>query len=172
MKKSVAHVFSVENYLYVTRLMIGVVLCYLLFIFIPQMPFQWSLVSVVVAISPDNSTQLAKDRMVANLLGCAVGFVMFFIHPPNLLMLSIRVLLVVIIGLYFNMQGSIRSALAAIVVLMLYNNQSADWTLALNRLICVIAGCLVALLVTLAFNYIFKICRIKPISSKNQSAEM
>ena len=162
-------VFTVENYSYFTRLIIGVVLCYLLYINFPELPFQWSLVSVVVAISPDNSTQLAKDRMIANLLGCVVGLVMFFIHPPNLLMLSIGVMLVVIIGLYFNMQGSIRSALAALVILMLYNNQSADWTLALDRLVCVIAGCLVALLVTLAFNYLFKVCRFKSPQPKDQA---
>lgn len=34
-----SNVFTVENYLYFTRLIIGVVLCYLLYINFPELPF-------------------------------------------------------------------------------------------------------------------------------------
>lgn len=150
-----------DNTLYATRCIIGVVICYILFIYFPELPFQWSVVSVVVAISPDNSPQLAVDRMKANLLGCAIGFALFFIHAPNLLMLCLGVILVIISGLALQLQGSIRSALAAIVVLMVDSTHAHDWKLALGRLSCVIIGCLIALLVTIGFNQVFLIFRKK-----------
>ncbi|MCO6460654.1 MAG: FUSC family protein [Saprospiraceae bacterium] len=158
---------TTDNSLYALRCIIGVVLCYVLFIYFPHLPFQWSMVSVVVAISPDNKVSLAIDRMKANLLGCAIGFFLFFIHPPNLILLCIGVIMVIITGLYFELQGSIRSALAALVILMLYNGPVHDWTLAFNRLICVVIGCLIALIVTLSFNYIFKLLNIKSSEDKN-----
>ena len=162
-------IINTDNILYATRCIIGVVLCYILYVKFPDLPFQWSMVSVVVAISPDNQISLAVDRMKANLVGCAIGFMLFFIHPPNLIMLCIGVVLVIIVGLYFELQGSIRSALAALVVLMLYNGPVHDWRLAMDRLICVVIGCLIALLVTLCFNYIFKAMNINVVSHNNQS---
>ena len=157
-----------DNTLYATRCIIGVVICYILFIYFPSLPFQWSVVSVVVAISPDNSPQLAVDRMKANLLGCAIGFALFFVHEPNLLMLCIGIILVIISGLSLQLQGSIRSALAAIVVLMVDSTHEHDWRLALGRLSCVIIGCLIALLVTIGFNRIFTLIRKKPNNQKEQ----
>lgn len=155
-----------DNALYATRCIIGVVICYVLFLYFPQLPFQWSVVSVVVAISPDNSPLLALDRMKANLLGCAIGFGLFFINEPNLLMLCIGIILVIVSGLYFQLQGSIRSALAAIVVLMVDSAHEHDWKLALGRLTCVIVGCLIALLVTIGFNWIFRIIKnVKKVES-------
>ncbi len=150
-----------DNTLYATRCIIGVVICYILFIYFPELPFQWSVVSVVVAISPDNSPSLAVDRMKANLLGCAIGFGLFFIPAPNLLMLCLGVILVIITGLYLQLHGSLRSALAAIVVLMVDSTHAHDWKLALGRLSCVIIGCLIALLVTIGFNQIFLLIKRK-----------
>ena len=161
-------IVNTDNILYAFRCIIGVVLCYILYIQYPELPFQWSMVSVVVAISPDNQISLAIDRMKANLVGCAIGFMLFFIHPPSLIMLCIGVVLVIIVGLYFELKGSIRSALAALVVLMLYNVPVHDWRLAMDRLICVVIGCLIALLVTLCFNYIFKLMKINVVNQSSQ----
>ena len=151
-----------DNTLYATRCIIGVVICYILFIYFPELPFQWSVVSVVVAISPDNSPQLAVDRMKANLLGCAIGFGLFFVHAQNLIMLCIGIVLTIIAGLSLQLQGSIRSALAAIVVLMVDSSHVHDWRLALGRLSCVIIGCLIALMVTIGFNKIFHLIKKRP----------
>lgn len=160
-------IITTENFLYATRCIIGVVICYVLFLYFPQLPFQWSVVSVVVAISPDNSLALAFDRMKANLLGCAIGLILFFIHLPNLLMLCIGVVLVIVTGLYFKLQGSIRSALAAIVVLMVDSHHAHDWKLAMGRLGCVIIGCLIALLVTIGFSLVFKLLKAKNSTQEN-----
>lgn len=151
-----SELLKADSLLYLLRCLFGVVLSYWLYYSFPQYPFHWAVVSVVVAISPDNSPQLAIDRMKANILGCIIGLSLFFIHPPNIWMMCIGVTLVISIGLIFQMAGSIRSALAAIVVLMVSNEQPHDWRLAVMRVVAVIAGCLIALIVTLGFNTIFR----------------
>lgn len=146
--------------LYALRCIIGIIICYQLYILYPQYPFHWAVVSVVVAISPDNDTKLAIDRMKANIFGCAVGLALFLIHDPNLWMLCIGTIIIIICGIMFRLSGSIRSALAALTIIMIDSAHPHDYTLALSRVACVIAGCLVALMVTLLFNSIYRLLKV------------
>lgn len=138
--------------IYLIKCLIGVIICYLLYAYIPQYPFYWSLVSVVVALSPDNSNTLAYDRMKANLLGCAVGLCLYPIHISYLWILLIGVTLTIVIGIAFRITQTLRSALAALVIVTIQEQLEKHWYIALERVSCVVAGCLVALLVTMFFN--------------------
>jgi len=119
------------NFVYLIKCLIGVIICYLLYKYIPQYPFYWAIVSVVVALSPDDSNQQAYDRMKANVLGCT---------------------------------HTLRSALAALVIVTIQEELEKHWYLALERVICVVAGCLVALMVTMLCNSIIRVNakRLKP----------
>lgn len=143
-------------FIYLMKCLTGVIICYLLYKYIPQYPFYWSLVSVVVALSPDNSNTLAYDRMKANLLGCAVGLCLYPIHISYLLILCIGVILTIVIGIAFRITQTLRSALAALVIVTIQEQLENHWYIALERVACVVAGCLVALLVTMLFNMILK----------------
>jgi uncharacterized membrane protein YgaE (UPF0421/DUF939 family) len=83
---------------YVLKCLSGVSICYILYIAFPKYPFFWAIISVVLAISPDNSNQQAYDRMKANLLGCAVGLGLYFLHLPSLLTLCLGIFIVIFIG--------------------------------------------------------------------------
>ena len=148
-----ASVYS-SHFVYLIKCLTGVIICYILYRYIPQYPFYWSLVSVVVALSPDNSTTLAYDRMKANLLGCAVGLCLYPIHISYLLILCIGVALVIVIGIAFRITQTMRSALAALVIVTIQEQLEKHWYIAVERVGCVVAGCLVALLVTMFFNEI------------------
>ncbi|ALL05937.1 hypothetical protein AQ505_10790 [Pedobacter sp. PACM 27299] len=138
--------------IYLLKCLIGVIICYLLYKYIPQYPFYWSLVSVVVALSPDNSNTLAYDRMKANLLGCTVGLCLYPIHISYLLILCLGVTLTIALGLAFRITQTLRSALAALVIVTIQEQLEKHWYIAVERVGCVVAGCLVALLVTMFFN--------------------
>lgn len=145
-----------DHWHYLAKCITGVIICYILYKKIPQYPFYWAIISVVIVLSPDNNTALAYDRIWANLLGCGVGICLYYIHLPDLLMLCIGVVLTIWVGIALNLVTTLRSALAALVIITIDIEQGSKWYIALQRVFCVVAGCIVALVVTMAFDEIFK----------------
>lgn len=142
------------NFIYLLKCLTGVIICYALYKYFPQYPFYWSLVSVVVSLSPDNSNTLAYDRMKANMIGCAAGICLYPFPLPNLVILCLGVALTIFIGISLRMTNTLKTALAAVVIITLQEEHEKHWYVALERVSCVVAGCLVALGVTLLFNLI------------------
>lgn len=139
---------------YLLKCLTGVVICYLLYIKIPNYPFFWALVSVVLATAPDTSNRLAYDRMIANLLGCGAGLCLFPLHLPGLAALCLGILLVLAVGYALKISGTLRSAMAALIIVSIHEQESREWFIPIERVVCVVVGCLVALLVALVFNVI------------------
>jgi uncharacterized membrane protein YgaE (UPF0421/DUF939 family) len=102
--------------LYMLCCLIGVLICYALYKAFPGYPFYWAIVSVVLALTPDNSTRQAFNRIKANVLGCAAGVLLYPLHFPELLILCIGVALIIIAGFVFNITDTLRSALAAFII--------------------------------------------------------
>lgn len=152
----------ISNLAYLAKCVIGVILCYILYKEIPQYPFYWAIVSVVIAISPDNSNRLAYDRMKANILGCAVGLSLYPIHMPNLLILCLGIILTICIGIALQITPTLRSAMAALIIVLIHEEHVKQWYIPLERVLCVIAGCAVALLVSLVFNMIAQRFKSRP----------
>jgi uncharacterized membrane protein YgaE (UPF0421/DUF939 family) len=140
------------NLSYVLKCLIGVSICYILYIRFPKYPFFWAIISVVLALSSDNSNRQAYDRMKANLLGCAVGMGLYFLHLPSLLTLCLGVSLVIFIGTALKIPAALRPALAALVIVTIRGQSGGQWFLPIERVICVVIGCLIALLLSLLFN--------------------
>lgn len=142
------------NFIYLLKCLTGVIVCYGLYKYFPQYPFYWALISVVVSIAPDSSNTQAYDRMRANLIGCTAGICLYPLGIPNLAILCIGVVLTILIGTAFKLTGILKSALAALVVIIINENHEKHWYIALERVLCVAIGCMVALGVTLLFNQI------------------
>ena len=141
---------------YLLKCLTGVSICYGLYVAFPRYPFYWSIISVVLAFSPDNTNRMAYDRMKANLLGCGVGLGLYFLHLPDLLALVIGITLVISIGMAAKMPSTIRSALAALIIVIINERKQGEWNVPIQRVICVVVGCLIALLLTLVFNLFTK----------------
>lgn len=122
----------------------------------PQYPFYWALVSVVVSLSPDRTNKLAFDRMKANMIGCTAGIALYPLHLPSLVILCLGVILTIVIGIALRMTNTLKTALAALVIINIQEQQEKHWYIALERVSCVVIGCLVALGVTLLFNLMIK----------------
>jgi|EP01037_Dinobryon_pediforme_P005041 uncharacterized membrane protein YccC len=141
-----------SNVAYLCKCLIGVVICYILYREIPQYPFYWAIVSVVIALSPDNSSKQAFNRIKANILGCAIGISLYPLHLPNLVILCIGIILTICIGLVLNFNEALRSAMAALIIVTIQVEEGKHWYIALERVGCVVTGCVVALLITMLFN--------------------
>lgn len=139
-----------NNYLF--RCVLGVAICYLLYIEFPQYPLSWSIVSVALATDADNDNKLALERMEANLLGGLVGLLLYFLPLPDLLLICIGVAVTIILGRLLKLDVSLRSAIAALVIIFTREEYSKSWTIALERVGCVLIGCLVAMALTLCVN--------------------
>jgi uncharacterized membrane protein YccC len=102
--------------------------------------------------------------MKANILGCTVGICIYPLVLPALALLCIGVMLTIVLGIGFKITNTLRSALAALVIIVIQGELTKHWYVALERVVCVVAGCLVALLLTLASNWINKRTKLKRIS--------
>src|SRR5882672_5183343 len=148
----ITHDFQ-AHLLYLIKCLIGVSICYILFVKIPQYPFYWAMISVVIVFSPDNRNQLAYDRMKANLLGCVVGLCLYPLHLPDLLLLCIGIAVTVFLGVTFKITNTLRSALGALVIVTMHEQHFKQWYIPFERAGCVVTGCLIALVITLLFNF-------------------
>jgi uncharacterized membrane protein YgaE (UPF0421/DUF939 family) len=113
------------------------------------------MISVVLVIAPDgkDSNRLAFDRIKANILGSSVGLLLFLIRIPNLFLICLGVMLTIAIGIFLKLNSALRSALSALVIVMIHEEgENSTWHIGLERMGCVIVGCIVGLLITLAFN--------------------
>jgi len=143
---------TLSTILYIAKCILGVIICYFLYKQFPQYPFYWSLVSVAITISPDSSNKLAYDRIIANTLGCAVALLIYPIQAPSLLLLCLGVAITIAAGTLLKLTNVLRTAIAALVIIIITEGEHRNWQIALERVGCVITGCVVALAVTLLFN--------------------
>src|SRR5580692_2499812 len=137
---------------YILKCIIGTSVCYDLFIRFPNYPFYWSMLSVALVFTVENNNELAYDRMKANILGCIIGLFLYFIPLDTLLLIIIGISLVIYMGTILRLENVIRTALAALIIVVVKQGMDKEWWVALSRMICVVVGCLVALFVTLGFS--------------------
>jgi uncharacterized membrane protein YgaE (UPF0421/DUF939 family) len=140
--------------LYLIKSLIGVIIGFYLFRRFPEVG-AWCLISIVLVLSPDrkDAMNLALNRIKANLVGAGIGLTLFFIHPMNLLMMSIGVLLTIIVCQLLKLQDVSRSAAVSVIIILLHQKGAYFWDVALERAGGVVGGCIIAMLITFVFHY-------------------
>lgn len=78
--------------------------------------------------------------------------ILFLIPIPNILLICIGVALTILVGIALKLDNTLRSALAAMVIVLIEENQAHDWLIPIERVICVCIGCFVALIITFVFS--------------------
>jgi uncharacterized membrane protein YgaE (UPF0421/DUF939 family) len=139
--------------MYIIKSLIGVAVGFYLYRKYPEIG-TWCLISIVLVLSPDrkDATKLALVRIKANLVGAGIGLALFFIHPMNLLMMSIGVTLTIIVCRLLKLQEVTRAAAVAVIIILLHQKGQYFWDAALERAGEVLAGCLIAMLITYTFH--------------------
>jgi uncharacterized membrane protein YgaE (UPF0421/DUF939 family) len=120
------------------------------------------MISVVLVIAPDgkDSNRLAFDRMKANVLGSSIGLLLFLIYTPNLLMICIGVILTIATGTLLKLNTAMRSSLSSLVIVMVHEEQqNSSWHIALERMGCVMVGCIIGLGIMLIFSSFARIIK-------------
>jgi len=147
--------WTTSDFIYTIKCVVGVSICYIIYQLVPQYPFYWAIVSVVLAFSGDNSNEQAYSRIKANVLGCTVGACLYPFHIPELVTLCLGVVITIIAGYLLHITTTIRTALAALIIVVIQVEQTKYWEVAIQRVVCVVTGCTIALLLTLIFNFTY-----------------
>ncbi len=127
---------------------------YLLLTFYPQHRLLWAMTSIALVLTPksEESRALIYARIRANILGSLVGFVIMLIHEPNIVLFCVGAVATILLCKALRMYATVRSAVVALIIIMVPVYSDAHTRIALERMICVITGCVVALLVTVFFD--------------------
>ena len=153
---------------YSAKCVTGTLIVFILSSLLNYKDLGWCLISVILVLSPDgkDSVPLAFTRIKANITGASVGVLCLLISPTNMWVLSIALTVTLALCYLFKLDAGVRSALAATIIIMLHEEGKHIWDTALERVISVLAGCLLGLIITFAFHF-----RTKPEKSKNTSQE-
>jgi uncharacterized membrane protein YgaE (UPF0421/DUF939 family) len=119
---------------------------------VPQVP--WFLISAVLVLSPkpDDSVPLAWTRIGANAIGATASLLLLLAGPTNVVTVSIAFAIAIALCHRAKAMAASRSALAAVTIIMMHGPVSSPWTVACERVVAVIAGCLTGLAITYLFH--------------------
>jgi uncharacterized membrane protein YgaE (UPF0421/DUF939 family) len=159
--------------IYTLKCVAGLGIGYLLYVNFPGHQFYWSLISILLVIAPDpqDSSKLAFNRMAANIIGSIIGLFLFITNGPSFLLLAIGVIATIIICSLLRLITVGRTALAAVLIVMIHEKSGNSWEVAFERMICVIVGCLIGLAVSIIFDFLIKkIVRLRIAKSLNSNS--
>ncbi|MFT3681043.1 MAG: FUSC family protein [Ferruginibacter sp.] len=114
----------------------------------------WSLISVLLVLSPEgtDAVTLAVTRIKANIVGASVGLLCLLFSSMNMWNLSLALMVTLSLCYLFKFDSGAKSALAATVIIMLHEEGRHLWDAAIERVIAVLAGCVLGLLITFIFH--------------------
>ncbi|MBU0927241.1 MAG: FUSC family protein [Spirochaetes bacterium] len=135
-----------DTILYVVKCLAGTAVSYSLYVAFPRYPLYWSIISVLLVLDPDEkeSMRLSYARMKANIAGAAVGVAAILAFGRvRLAALCLSVVATLALCQLIKLGKATRSALAALVIVTV--SGPATWITGLERMACVVFGCLVAM---------------------------
>ena len=140
--------------IYVSKCVTGVLVAFSLARLLNYSDYIWGLISIILVLSPDgnDALTLAVSRMKANLIGAAAGLVMLLLHPITVIMVAGGVIITIVACYFAKLENPTRSALAASIIVTLHESGKHIWDVALERVIAVVAGCLLGLLITYVYH--------------------
>jgi uncharacterized membrane protein YccC len=127
---------------------------YGLLLLYPRHRLVWAMTSIalVLSVKSSDSQKLIYDRIKANVLGAAVGGVLMPVPLPDFLLFCAAVCCTVLGCKYLGIYPTVRTALVALVVVMIPPYEEGRTMVAVERVSCVAIGCLIALAVTWLFD--------------------
>lgn len=140
---------------YIFECLISTAFGYYLFRLYPSVG-AWCLISIILVIAPDHkdAMNLAITRIKANMVGASIGLILLSIHPINLMMISIGIVLAIIAGQLLKLQTATRTAIIAVLIITMHEQGPHIWNVALERAAAVVSGCIVGVVLTYLFHII------------------
>lgn len=149
--------------IYVFRCIIGFLIGYQLYIQFPEHELFWTLLSIILVISPEakDSKRLAIERFKSNLIGSGIGLLCFLIHTPNVFVVLLGIILSILVCYFFELMNVARTAIVALVIVLIHEQHLLTWLGAIERFISVALGCFIGLFITICTSYIINYLRKK-----------
>lgn len=142
--------------IYIAKAVTGAVIVFTLSAVLKYPDVNWCLISVVLVLSPESkeAIPLALTRIKANVSGGLVSLFCILLGQPNVYTISLAFILTISFCYLFKVMAGSRSALAAVIIIMLHKegHDYILWVTVLERVISVIAGCILGLAITYAFH--------------------
>jgi len=140
-------------FFYTLKCLVALSVGYWFFTRFPNHEFYWTLISLLLVMAPDSkdSVKLSFDRMKANTIGSITGLILFVMPRPVFFLLSLGVIITITICSILKLMNVGRTALAAMLIVMIHEKNGNNWEVALERMGCVILGCIIALVVSFIF---------------------
>lgn len=140
---------------YIVKVFIGFTLGYSVYVTYPQYELFWALISIILVISPEevDTKKLTIERVKANFVGSISGIIVFFLPFSDWVKLTAGILLAILICKYFNLMKVARSAVVAILIVLI-EHQSDSIHTPIARFLAVATGCFIGLGVSLLVAFI------------------
>ncbi len=147
--------------IYISRCIIGFLIGYTLYMSFPEHHLYWTLLSIILVISPEakDSLKLALDRFKSNLIGSGIGLICFFIEGPRVWVILFGIILAILVCHWLNLLSVARSAIVAMIIVLIFENELVTWTGALERFFSVTLGCLIGLGITRSTSFLLNYLR-------------
>lgn len=140
--------------IYIAKCVTGVLIAFLLAKLLHYNDHIWCLISIILVLSPDAKDALpqASNRIKANLIGAAAGLIMLLINVAPEITVSGSAIITIIVCYFTKLEVSTRTALAATIIVTIHENGKYIWDIALERVIAVVAGCIIGIIITVIFH--------------------
>ena len=147
--------------IYISRCVIGFLIGYTLYVSFPEHHLYWTLLSIILVISPEakDSMRLATDRFKSNLIGSGIGLICFFIDGSRVYVILFGVVLSILVCYWLKLLSVARSAIVAMIIVLIYESEYVTWTGAVERFLSVALGCLIGLGITKSTSYLINYLR-------------
>lgn len=149
--------------IYILRCVIGFLIGYQLYLFFPDYEAYWSLLSIILVISPEakDAKRLSVERLKSNLIGSFLGLLCFVVYAPDIYIMCIGIVLTVVACYLFQLMYVARTAVVAFIIVSLSEQQQLTSLAAVYRVLSVTAGCFIGLGVTLSTSFLINYLRSK-----------
>ncbi|MNE18882.1 hypothetical protein D3C80_1119410 [compost metagenome] len=161
--KLVRYSIGSDLIIYGFKCSIGFLIGYQLYLGFPEYELYWTLLSIILVISPEakDAHRLSIERFKSNLIGSGVGLICFLIHDPNIYMVVLGIILSIATCYLFNLMTVARTAIVALIIVLIHEQTQISWLAAVERFISVTTGCFIGLSITVVTTVIITYLRKK-----------
>lgn len=141
-------------FIYILEFLSACLICYFLYLVFPQYRLIWAMVYVAVVISPvrEKSRALVLSRIKANFIGAFFGLFVLLAFTPTFFSFCVGAVATILFCHTLKIIGTARSALLTLISVVIPRYTEPHYVVVLERIICVTAGCLVALMAIIFFD--------------------
>ncbi|GGK63085.1 aromatic acid exporter family protein [Rufibacter glacialis] len=163
MNKALQYSLGSNLVIYALRCTLGFLIGYQLYLALPEYELYWTIISIILVMSPEakDARKLSIERFKANLIGCCVGLVCFFLPAPQLGVMVLGIILAIGICHFFTLMGVARSAVVAFIIVVIHEQTTLTYWAAVERFFSVTLGCCIGLGVTMGTSSLIRYLRKK-----------